>query len=100
MADTGRRPHHPPRLPHPRRLAVGQPAGGRNASPACLAPAPSTSTPATVLSGGPMLDGWHEGRLAGSGTSVGEGRRLYAQGKPTYAQFMTMVCASGPSVGH
>ncbi len=69
-------------------------------TPACLMGAATVNIPAIVLSGGPMLDGWHEGRLAGSGTIVWEGRRLYAQGKINYDQFMDMVCASAPSVGH
>jgi dihydroxy-acid dehydratase len=69
-------------------------------TPACLMGAATVNIPSIVLSGGPMLDGWHEGRLAGSGTIVWEGRRLYAQGKINYDQFMDMVCASAPSVGH
>ena len=69
-------------------------------TPACLMGATTVNIPAIVLSGGPMLDGWHNGRLAGSGTIVWEGRRLFAEGKINYDQFMDMVCASAPSVGH
>ncbi len=38
--------------------------------PACLMGAATVNIPAIVLSGGPMLDGWYNGRLAGSGTIV------------------------------
>ncbi len=69
-------------------------------TPACLMGAATVNIPSIVLSGGPMLDGWHGGKLAGSGTIVWEGRRLFAEGKINYDQFMDMVCASAPSVGH
>ena len=69
-------------------------------TPACLMGAATVNIPAIVLSGGPMLDGWHGGRLAGSGTIVWEGRKLLAEGKIDYEQFIEMVAASAPSVGH
>jgi dihydroxy-acid dehydratase len=69
-------------------------------TPACLMGAATVNIPAIVLSGGPMLDGWWKGRLAGSGTIVWEGRKLYAEGKIGYEEFMEMVCSSAPSVGH
>ena len=69
-------------------------------TPACLMGAATVNIPAIVLSGGPMLDGWWQGRLSGSGTIVWEGRRLYAEGKITYEEFMAMVASSAPSVGH
>src|SRR3978361_371863 len=50
-------------------------------TPACLMGAATVNIPAIVLSGGPMLDGWWQGRLSGSGTIVWEGRKLYAEGK-------------------
>src|SRR5579875_149675 len=69
-------------------------------TPACLMGAATVNIPAIVLSGGPMLDGWYKGRLAGSGTIVWEGRKLYAEGKIGYQEFMEMVSSSAPSVGH
>ncbi len=69
-------------------------------TPACVMGAATVNIPAIVLSGGPMLDGWWKGRLAGSGTIVWEGRKLYAEGQIDYQQFMDMVCSSAPSVGH
>ena len=69
-------------------------------TPACLMGAATVNIPAIVLSGGPMLDGWWQGRLSGSGTIVWEGRKLYAEGKIGYDEFMEMVSSSAPSVGH
>ena len=69
-------------------------------TPACLMAAATVNIPAIVLSGGPMLDGWWHGRLAGSGTVIWEARKRLAEGKITYEQFMEMVAASAPSIGH
>src|SRR6185312_6993359 len=69
-------------------------------TPACLMGAATVNIPAIVLSGGPMLDGWWQGRLSGSGTIVWEGRKLFAEGKIGYDEFMDMVSSSAPSVGH
>ena len=68
--------------------------------PACLMGAATVNIPAIVLSGGPMLDGWYNGRLAGSGTIVWEARKLLAEGLISYAEFIDMVAASAGSVGH
>src|SRR6202047_1608194 len=69
-------------------------------TPACLMGAATVNIPAIVLSGGPMLDGWHEGRVAPYGTIVWEGRKLFAEGKIGYDEFMRMVSSSAPSVGN
>ena len=69
-------------------------------TPACLMAAATVNIPSIVFSGGPMLDGWWQGRLSGSGTIVWEGRKLYAEGKIDYNEFMEMVVSSAPSVGH
>ena len=69
-------------------------------TPACLMGAATVNIPAIVLSGGPMLDGWYNGRLAGSGTIVWEARKLLAEGLIDYAEFIDMVAASAGSVGH
>ena len=69
-------------------------------TPACLMGAATVNIPSIVLSGGPMLDGWWQGRLSGSGTIVWEGRKLFAEGKIGYDEFMQMVSSSAPSVGH
>jgi dihydroxy-acid dehydratase len=65
-----------------------------------LMAAATLDIPSIALSGGPMLDGWHKGRLAGSGTIVWEARRLLAAGEIDYRGFIEMVAASSTSVGH
>jgi dihydroxy-acid dehydratase len=69
-------------------------------TPACLMAAATVNTPAIVLSGGPMLDGYYKGRLAGSGTAVWKAREEVAAGKITYKEFIEFVASSAPSIGH
>lgn len=68
--------------------------------PACLMAAATVNLPAIALSGGPMLNGYYEGKRAGSGLVIWEARRLLAAGKIDYEQFMERAAASAPSVGH
>jgi dihydroxyacid dehydratase/phosphogluconate dehydratase len=69
-------------------------------TPASLGAAITVNIPAIVLSGGPMLNGYYKGRLAGSGTVIWEARRLWAAGEIDYREFMDMAAASAPSAGH
>ena len=69
-------------------------------TPAMLMGAATVDIPAITLNGGPMLDGWWQGRRAGSGTIVWESRRLLSEGKIDYPEFIERVCASAPSLGH
>ena len=69
-------------------------------TPASLMAAATVNIPAIVLSGGPMLDGNYKGKKVGSGTIVWEGRRMFARGEINYEEFMEMVSAAAPSVGH
>ena len=69
-------------------------------TPAQLMGAATMDIPAIALNGGPMLDGWYKGKRAGSGMVVWEGRRLLAEGKIDYEEFMERACASAPSLGH
>lgn len=69
-------------------------------TPAMLMGAATVDLPAIALNGGPMLDGWWQGRRAGSGTIIWESRRLLAEGKIDYDEFMARACASSPSLGH
>lgn len=68
--------------------------------PACLCAAATVDLPAIVLSGGPMLNGYFQGKRAGSGTVIWESRRLLASGDIGYTEFMDRVAASAPSIGH
>ena len=69
-------------------------------TPACLMAAATVDLPAIVLNGGPMLDGWHNGKLAGSGTAVWDGRVELAAGRIDYEEFIEIVTSSAPSDGH
>jgi dihydroxy-acid dehydratase len=69
-------------------------------TPAMLMGAATVDIPAIVLSGGPMLNGHHNGGLAGSGTVVWFARQELAAGRIDYDQFLEMVAASAPSAGH
>jgi dihydroxy-acid dehydratase len=80
--------------------AVVLTTGCDKTTPAMLMGAATVDIPAIVLSGGPMLDGWWKGELAGSGTVIWESRRLLAAGEIDYDEFMSRVCASAPSLGH
>src|SRR6202165_5980192 len=44
-------------------------------TPACIMAAATVNLPAIVLSGGPMLDAYYKGKLAGSGMALWEGPR-------------------------
>lgn len=69
-------------------------------TPACMMAAATVNIPAIVLSGGPMLNGWHNGERTGSGTVVWKSREDMAAGKIDYDEFMEIVSSSAPSVGH
>src|SRR5690349_21023653 len=69
-------------------------------TPAAIMAAATVNTPAIVLSGGPMLDGWWKGERAGSGTVVWWARQEHAAGRMDYKEFLDLVAASAPSVGH
>jgi dihydroxy-acid dehydratase len=69
-------------------------------TPAALMAAATVDIPAIVLSGGPMLNGYSQGKLVGSGMVVWEARRRLAAGEIDYRQFMDIVASSAPSAGH
>ena len=69
-------------------------------TPACLMAAATVNIPAIVLSGGPMLDGYHNGRLAGSGTVLWQARQDVAAGRIDYNEFIDIAASSAPSIGH
>ncbi len=69
-------------------------------TPACLMAAATVNTPAIVLSGGPMLNGWWKGERAGSGTVVWKAREELAAGRIDNREFLEIAAASAPSVGH
>jgi dihydroxy-acid dehydratase len=69
-------------------------------TPAALMAAATVNLPAILLSGGPMLDGYLNGKLAGTGTILWESRRQLAEGEITGEQLIDLVVAGTPSAGH
>lgn len=69
-------------------------------TPALLMAAATVNIPAIAHSVGPMLNGWHNGERAGSGTVIWKSRQQLAAGEINYDQFMDAAAASAPSVGY
>jgi dihydroxy-acid dehydratase len=69
-------------------------------TPACLMAAATVNLPAIVLSGGPMIDSYFNGKLAGSGMALWEARRQLAAGAITADDLIDITLASAPSPGH
>jgi dihydroxy-acid dehydratase len=80
--------------------AVVLTTGCDKTTPSQIMAASTVDIPAIVLSGGPMLDGWHEGEMLGSGMVIWKSRRKLAAGEITEAEFFERACASAPSAGH
>jgi xylonate dehydratase len=80
--------------------AVVLTTGCDKTTPASIMAASTVDIPAITLSGGPMLDGWHEGELVGSGTVIWRSRRLLGAGKIDEAEFLKRAADSAPSAGH
>lgn len=69
-------------------------------TPSQIMAASTVDIPAIVLSGGPMLDGWHEGEMVGSGTVIWRSRRKLAAGEIDEEEFLHRATSSAPSAGH
>lgn len=69
-------------------------------TPAGIMAASTVDIPAITLSGGPMLDGWHEGELVGSGTVIWRSRRKLGAGEIDEEEFLRRATDSAPSAGH
>ena len=80
--------------------AVVLTTGCDKTTPAGIMAATTVNIPAIVLSGGPMLDGWHENELVGSGTVIWRSRRKLAAGEITEEEFIDRAASSAPSAGH
>ncbi len=80
--------------------AVVLTTGCDKTTPSAVMAASTVDIPAIVLSGGPMLDGWHDGDLVGSGTVIWRSRRKLAAGEMTEEEFLDAATASAPSAGH
>ncbi len=80
--------------------AVVLTTGCDKTTPSAIMAASTVDIPAIVLSGGPMLDGWHDGELVGSGTVIWRSRRKLAAGEISEEEFLDLASASAPSAGH
>jgi len=69
-------------------------------TPSCLMAAATVNMPAIVLSAGPMLDSYVDGKLCGTGGVLWEGRRQLAAGEITGTQLIDNVIAGIPSAGY
>ena len=69
-------------------------------TPACLMAAATVNTPAIVLCGGPMLNGWWKGERAGSGTAIWQARQEMATGRIDAKEFLDIAASTAPSIGH
>ncbi len=69
-------------------------------TPFALMAASTVNIPAIILSSGPMLNGWHDGKRVGSGTIIWQSRRKLAAGEINPAQFLDTALDSSTSVGH
>jgi xylonate dehydratase len=80
--------------------AVVLTTGCDKTTPAAIMAASTVDIPSIVLSGGPMLDGYFEGELVGSGMAIWKSRRRLAAGQIDEEQFFDTALASAPSAGH
>src|SRR3712207_2633230 len=80
--------------------AVVLTTGCDKTTPAAIMAASTVDIPTIVLSGGPMLDGWFEGELVGSGMAIWKSRKRLAAGEIDEEQFFETALASAPSAGH
>ena len=80
--------------------AVVLTTGCDKTTPAGIMAASTVDIPAITLNGGPMLDGWHEGELVGSGTVIWRSRRLLGAGQIDEEEFLARAADSAPSAGH
>ena len=69
-------------------------------TPACLMAAATVNLPAIALNGGPMINSYYKGQLAGSGMALWEARRLFAEEKIDADELIERTLASVPSAGH
>jgi len=69
-------------------------------TPACLMAVATVNLPAIALNGGPMINSYYKGKLAGSGMALWEARRLFAEEKIDADELIERTLASVPSAGH
>lgn len=80
--------------------AVVLTTGCDKTTPSAVMAASTVGIPAIVLSGGPMLDSYADGELAGSGTIIWRNRKRLGSGEITEEEFFAAAAKSAPSLGH
>jgi dihydroxy-acid dehydratase len=80
--------------------AVVLTTGCDKTTPAAIMAASTVDIPAITLNSGPMLDGWHDGELVGSGTVIWRARRKLGAGEIDEEEFLRRATDSAPSTGH
>ncbi|GAA0545363.1 dihydroxy-acid dehydratase [Rhizomicrobium palustre] len=80
--------------------AVVLTTGCDKTTPSSVMAASTVDIPAIVLSGGPMLDSYADGELAGSGTVIWRNRKRLGAGEITEEEFIAAAAKSAPSLGH
>ena len=80
--------------------AVVLTTGCDKTTPSQVMAAATVDLPAIVLSGGPMLNGWFEGKLVGSGDVIWKSRDRLGSGEITEEEFLQAAMASATSIGH
>src|SRR5881409_530814 len=63
-------------------------------TPACLMAVATVNLPAIALNGGPMINSYYKGKLAGSGMALWEARRLLAENKIDADELIDRTLAS------
>jgi dihydroxy-acid dehydratase len=74
--------------------------GCDKSTPACLMAAATVNLPSIVLSSGPMLNSYLQGKPCGTGTVLWHARRQLVAGEITGDQLVENVCSTIPSAGH
>ena len=98
-APAVRAPAEPAAAPAtPAAPAPAAPPAAAAAAAAVMAAA-TVNIPAIALSVGPMLNGWHRGERAGSGTVIWKAREQLAKGEIDDEEFMELAASSAPSTG-
>jgi len=69
-------------------------------TPAALMAACTADLPSLIFNGGPMLNSYLDGELAGAGTIIWEARRRFAAGEIDGRTFTELLMGSAPSAGH
>lgn len=69
-------------------------------TPAALMAAATTDMPSLIFNGGPMLNSYLDGQLAGAGTIIWEALRRLNAGEIDKKKYIELLAESAPCAGH